>query len=81
LNKLLLGLTAMPTYIVIEVILIVPDEDGWSCWCRLCIYCNLIYGMWKGGRTSKRWGSFWQTRDKSGWVFNSTSQEVGSPSK
>jgi hypothetical protein len=28
LNKLLLGLTAMPTYIVIEVILIVPDEDG-----------------------------------------------------
>ncbi len=33
----------------------VPDEDGWCCWCRLCKYCNLICGVWKGGRTSKGW--------------------------
>jgi hypothetical protein len=28
-------------------------KDGWSCWCRLCKYCNLICGVWKGGRLAK----------------------------
>ncbi len=31
----------------------VPNEDGWCCRCRLCKYCNLICGVWKGGKTSK----------------------------
>jgi hypothetical protein len=28
---------------------IVPDEDGWRCWCRLFKYCNLICGVCKEG--------------------------------
>jgi hypothetical protein len=48
----------------------VPDEDSWCCWCRLCKYCNLICGGWKGGRTSKGWGSCWQTRGCGVWVLS-----------
>jgi hypothetical protein len=36
----------------------VSDEDSWYCWCRLCKHCNLICGVWKGGRSSKGWGSW-----------------------
>ncbi len=48
----------------------VPDEDSWCCWCHLCKYCNLICGGWKGGRTSKGWGSCWQTRGCGVWVLS-----------
>ncbi len=63
-------------WIPLGQVVLVPNEDGWCCWYRLCKYCNLIYGEWKGGRTSKRWGSCLQTRDKSGWVFASRAKKL-----
>ncbi len=33
------------------------------------------------GAKAKWWDSCWQTRDKGGWVFVTTSKEAGSPSK